>query len=79
MFLMFAPLALVAATVAPSGTTLDDYDLSSVPRTAIALAAAELDLELRMDELDLIGSAPLFGADWTATAPAPLPCPTTAP
>lgn len=74
MFLAFAPFALAVASAA--GGAVEDDLLRDVPLTVIADAAARMDLELRMDELGLVGAAPLYGAvDLATSVPAGTGCP----
>ncbi len=75
MMLALAPLALAAAisASAPAAAPAPDAvvptpaltadDLRNVPLSDLVYAATELDLALRMDELGLIGSTGLFGAE----------------
>lgn len=73
MMLTLAPIALAAAVMSPAPQAAEPIapyapvlvesvdDLRFVPLTAVVLAASEIDLGQRMNDLGLVGSTGLFG------------------
>lgn len=73
MMLTLAPIVLAAAVMSPAPQVVEPNalyapvmvasvdDLRFVPLTAVVLAASEIDLSQRMNDLGLVGSTGLFG------------------
>lgn len=74
MMFALAPIALAAAVMSPPPQAAEPVasyapvlvesvdDLRFVPLTAVVLAASEIDLSQRMNDLGFVGSTGLFGA-----------------